>query len=355
MLAALENAKCGLNGALFTGADTIGGLHRGIKVPTTTPDTETLFIDSHVNFIPDTEATHLVLERMQHFIPDLQWTSHERGPITFQNGVTQPFLGFGSHNVDAVDFYSYFTQPQQLHLNKTLAHITQQLLTLFTGDVFTNHEVTDVRLVEGLGQIQTNGSDVYQAQRVYFMDSPSKLTKSLLADSSDFAKSAVQRLSKSTLWTAVSLTYLHHTPQTETPAMHILYGAKDVPCVGVFQAADGRQVSHWLSILSSEQMGDTEQMGVIIREMKKQIKRIYPHFSESVEREFIMVAPDAYGQVPTQVTNSPDVFKNNVVLVAGSYYSDHLGLWGECASYLKLADHFLAPEPTLPVEKPLDI
>jgi hypothetical protein len=356
LLTAVENAKRGFKGAIFTGAEALGGLHKGVvltNAPVNDEAPTTQIIDSHLNFVPNAEPVASFLSELQKHIPALTWTPFDLGPLTYHNGMTQPFLGFGAHNIEAIDFYSTFTQTAQLQLNKTLSEITQELIAQFTGDVFTNNEITSLDVLEGIGHIQTNGSDIYHADRVYFMESPAKLTKVLPAESAAFSKISVQRLSKATLWTSVNLTYIHSTPQTDSHAMHVLFGAKDVPCLGAFGTFENKHVSHWTSILSSENMADTEQLGLTIREMKKQIKRMYPHFLDSIQREFIMIAPDTFGTVPTQVANNPDIFKNKVLFLSSHCYTSQLGIVGDCASYLELTAHFPHTEQHELAEAPL--
>lgn len=343
LLAAVENAQNGLKGAILSGSETIGGLHRGVNLNATSeaPDAPTRIIDTHINFIPNNEKAIAFLDRIKKFVPDLEAKQVEVGPITFQNGMTQPFLGFGAHTVDAIDFYSYFTSPSQLKLNMSLAEIVSQLTKKFQGEILTNNEVTHLQIQEGIGLIQTNGSDVYSADRIYYFESAAKLAKVIPTESPAFPKASVQKLSKSHNWAAVNLAYLHKTELTEAPAVHILYGAKDLPCLGIFSKTNnGDIVSQWTSILSTETFADTEQLGHSIREMKKQIKRMYPTFFDSVEKEFIVISPEAFGAAPHAVSDHPDLFKNHVLMLGSQHYATDMAFLGEATSYLALQPLF---------------
>lgn len=346
ILCAVENSQNGYKGAIMSGAETLGGLYRGMSLQRqeqTSDISQTQLVDTHMNYIPNTEATLHFLERIKKWIPELEWAELELGPLTFQNGTTQPFLGFGARTVDAIDFYSYFTSPQRLKTNLSLAQIVARLIPLFTGDVLINSEVTQLQITDGVGQLQCNGTDLYSADRIFYFESSAKLAKIVPTDSPAFPKSSVQRLSKSQHWAAVNLVYWHKTTVTESAAVHVLYGAKELPCLGVFAPLDNQQSSsQWMSVLSAENFADTEQLGLTIREMKKQIKRMYPLFFEAVEKEFIVIAPDAFSSAPAAVTHNPDLFKNGVVYLGSQHYSTDMALLGEAQSYLLLAPYFLA-------------
>lgn len=353
ILCAVENSQAGQRGAIISGSESLGGQYRGMNVQTpNNEDSETAdvpaIIDSHLNYIPNTEVTLQFLQRIQLWIPELEWSPLELGSVTFQNGTTQPFLGFGARSVDAIDFYSYFTSPQRLKLNLSFAQIVARLIPLFTGDILSNCEVTHLQVLEGVGQLQCNGVDTYTAHRIFYFESSAKLAKVLPTDSPAFPKVSVQRLSKAQHWAAISLVYWHKTPPTETEAVHILYGAKELPCLGGFsRLTNGDMSSQWMSILSSESFADTEQLGLSIREMKKQIKRMYPHFFESTQKEFIVATPDAFSSAPAAITHAPDLFKNGVLYLGSQHYSSDMALLGEAQSYMLLVPYFAKTDPSV--------
>jgi phytoene dehydrogenase-like protein len=234
-----------------------------------------------------------------------------------------------------------------LQLNISIAEVVAELMTHFQGEVLTNNEVTQIVVQENQGLVQTNGSDVYTADRVYFFESAAKLGKIIPTESLAFPKAAVQKLSKSQNWAIVNLAYWHKTELTETRATHILYGAKDLPCIGAFSKTQGQAiVSQWMSILSAESFADTEQLGLTIREMKKQIKRMYPTFFDSIEKEYIVVAPESLGAAPQAVVDNPDIFKNQILFLGSQHYAMDMALAGDASSYLKLRPFFLSGTAT---------
>ncbi len=343
ILTAVENSTRGLKGAIFSGSETLGGLHRGVNLDAELETSEhpPRWVDTHVNYIVESEQTIEFLARIKKYVPELDWTEVEIGPLTFQNGTVQPFLGFGAHSVDGIDFYSYFTATNQLQLNISLTQIVQKLLSQFDGEILTNHEVTQLQVTDNIAGIQTNGTEIYGTERIYYFESAAKLGKIIPTDNAHFPKATVQKVSKSQTWAVVNLTYWHKAELTDSKAMHVLYGAKDIPCVGAFsKTTDGETVSQWLSILSSENFADAEQLGLAIREMKKQIKRMYPNFYDSIHKEFIVVAPEAYGHALHAVANHPDLFKNHILYLGSQHYANEMAFTGEAASYLALEPLF---------------
>lgn len=348
LLTAVVNSQKGLKGAILSGSESLGGLHRGVNLNASLEGAPARIIDTHINYLPNNEKVVAYLKALQAFVPQLEWTELELGALTFQNGMTQPFLGFGAHTADAIDFYSYFTSPAQLQLNMSVAEIITQLMTQFQGDVLANNEVTQILVQDNAGLVQTNGSDVYTADRVYFFESAAKLGKVIPTESPAFPKATVQKLSKSQNWAIVNLAYWHKAALTDSQAIHILYGAKDLPCLGAFSKTSGEAiVSQWMSVLSSENFADTEQLGLTIREMKKQIKRMYPTFFDNIEKEYIVVAPEAFGNAPQAVADNADVFKNGIVYLGSQHYATEMSFSGEAASYLNLEPYFPGKDSTI--------
>jgi len=324
LLKCLELEKAGLSGCLVEKEDTLGGLFRGLR------SNEVLF-ESHLPFMADTEQSRLLANQLCEAVEHLSYEIVDVGAITFQNGQMQPFMGFGETNNPAVDIYSYFSQSKTLQFSQSFSFIAQKLSEKLSCEIFNQSEVTALEL-EPLVQVTLNGSTVVTAEELYFYDSPLKLSKLLSVSKTQLPKNLVPKLSKTQLWTAINLVYRHHRPVTETSAVHVLYGAKELPSIGRFQDERGVPTSQWLCLVGAEAAADSESIGTTLREMKKQIKRIYPEFFETVEKENILIAPDAYGTVNTQLLDN-DRFPKVARLAVGSrYYADNPSLWGKVAS-----------------------
>ena len=323
LLKCLELEQSGLSGCIVEKEDTLGGLFRGLR------SNEVLF-ESHLPFMADSVEVRVLAEQLCSTIDNLTFEAKDLGPLTFQNGQIQPFMGFGETSNLAVDVYSYFSQAKTLQFSQSFSSIAQKLREKLTCEIFNQSEVTALEL-EPQVQVTINGSTVLLSEELYFYDSPLKLSKLLSVCKTSLPKNLVPKLSKTQLWTAISLVYRHHRPVTETSAIHILYGAKELPCLGRFQNEFGVPTSQWLCLVSAEEAADSESLGTTLREMKKQIKRMYPVFLETVEQENIFIAPDSYGTVNTQLLENARFPKVNRLHVGSRYYAGHPSLWGKVA------------------------
>jgi protoporphyrinogen oxidase len=319
----------GLSGALIEKDENLGGLCRPLKYQ------DQLF-DGHLTFWPDNETSRAALDLLAQWVPGLSYGPQSIGALTFHNGQVQPFIGFGEHHVPAAEEYSFFAQPEQLVLNKSIAEIIQTLKEQFKGDIYTQSEVTEVS-VEAEHSVVLNGAQKLIGKDIYFFENPHLLAKLLSHDSSmHLSKAATQKLTKVKLWTAVNLMFHHKQEVSQTPAIHMLYGAKEQPCVGRISIQNGLPMSQWLCFLENDGTSDSESQGAAIREMKKQIKRMYPYFTDTVEKEFIIVNKEAYGTTPQALLHNRQLAKAPNLHLGSRFYSQFHGFVGDIASLLTM-------------------
>lgn len=322
----------GLRGAVIEKEEHLGGLNRPLRY-------QDQMFDAHLNFWPQNETAEAALKELQKWIPDLEYSATEVGALTFHNGQVQPFMGFGEHHVPAADEYSSFAQAPQYVLSKSTAEILTALREQFTGDVLIQSEVTQIAMESAeLPSLVINGAQKLSGKEIYFFENPHVLAKLLQNDSAThMSKTAVQKLAKVPLWTAVNLMFHHKQEVSQSPAVHILYGAKEQPCIGRLNQQNGLPISQWLCFLNDESAADSEVIGAAIREMKKQIKRMYPYFLDSVEKEFIFVNKNAYGTVPAALLDKNHQLPKTPHLHLGSrFYSTIPGFLGDISSVLNL-------------------
>jgi len=330
--------------AVLEETDAIGGLYRSLK------DGDAL-LESHVNFVPATPVDQNMLMAIKNDVPELELDVLDLGPLTFHNGHVQPFLGFGETEIQAVDEYASFLSNSQIELNMGLGELARKLRALLTCQVLTQSEVTALELEPELA-VTVNGSQKITATTLYFFESPHKLSELLTGTNHHLTKSVVQRLSKIPLWTAVNLAFRHPQSLTESSAVHVLYGAKDQPCIGRFRQEDAPTPvysSQWTTFVSQEVAADSELLGATIREMKKQIKRMYPNFFEQVSKEFIVISPDAYGSLPAGFTENGHLPKNPQIKVGSRFYAAVPGLGGDLQALATVLGAETVPEPAIEV------
>ncbi len=325
LLKNLQLEEQGLNGCIVEKEDLAGGLFRGLR------NNDALF-DSHLCYLPDTELLRPQIESLTRIFPDLAAQATDVGPLTFHNGHVQPFVGFGETSNEAVDLYSQWTNSQQWLLSKNVATLILELRQKLRADFLNLSEVTALELSPEV-TVTLNGSTIIKADTVYFYDSPLKLSKLLLhSKTTTLPKTLVPKLSKTVLWTGISLIYQHQRPLTETEAIHVLYGSKEQPSLGRFQLENETPTSQWLCLVGPETAADSESLGSTIREMKKQIKRMYPNFFETVEKENIIVSPESYGLVNPQLLENDGFHKVANLKLGSRFFSNGIGLWGDLQS-----------------------
>ncbi|MBY0314377.1 MAG: hypothetical protein K2Q26_02580 [Bdellovibrionales bacterium] len=321
LLTAFDLQQQGKSCAVVDANDFLGGVFRPLIFGEHT-------LSSHLEFIAGETQDFMGL--LTALVPEAQLKTEDIGPITFQNGQVQPFLGFGETSFDAIDEGVHLTSPTRDVLNITTADIISAFQQRFLGDILLKSQVTRIDFVDGVVKVQLNIADTITCQNLYFFENPLWLSELLQKGQHSTPKSAIQKLGKTNLWTAVTLTYIHKHPLTETHAMHVLSGAKEQMCFGRFSVEKGQPMSHWLSFANGEIGAESEALGGILREMKHQIKRMYPNFKESVEKEFISVSANAYGKIQSGILDERHQLpKTPQLLLGGRFYSQSHGLSGD--------------------------
>jgi hypothetical protein len=147
-----------------------------------------------------------------------------------------------------------------------------------------------------------NGSKQIYAHNFIFTGQPKELA--LLVPDELLNARLKAKLKKSITWQGVCLDLFHSIP-TDKTNMFLLNGTTndDIgPCIGRFLPAvegvnnvGGSQISHqisqWMSFVDSESAEDTENIGLILKKMKRQIKRAFPEQADSIKKEKIFVTP----------------------------------------------------------------
>lgn len=325
LLKNLELEQQGLHGCVVEKEELAGGLFRGLR------NNDAVF-ESHLCYLPDTPALRPQIETLQNLFPELSAQSIDVGPLTFQNGQVQPFVGFGETSNEAVDLYSQWTHSPQWLFSKSIASLIADLRQKMRADFLNLSEVTSLELSPDV-VVTLNGATPLKAQTVYCYDSPLKLSKWLLhSKTTPLPKTLVPKLSKTVLWTSISLIYQHQRSLTESRAVHVLYGSKEQPSLGRFLVENDTPTSQWLCLVGPETAADSESLGSTIREMKKQIKRMYPSFFETVEKENIIISPESYGLVNPQLLENDGFHKVPHLKLGSRFFTNGIGLWGDLQS-----------------------
>ncbi len=294
LIAAHQLEGTGRKVALIEGLDGLGGSCRPVS-------SRAGIIDNGLKFFPDTEEARACLEWLGNVLGEsIHYTVVEAAPVTFDDGKFKPFIGFGDQKVATVSEVNVYAQERYLRLETTPKEWVARLTESFTGTTMMQSYVTKLHVDDTFViNAVINGAKHLSAREVLFCAAPQQLTR-LLPDSHVPTKIR-QRLMRGEFWTSVSLDLIHKGVVSESEAIHILKGANEEPCVGVFhkpvQLEDGQtaQLSQWLTLVPRDITDDPELVGGALKQIKRQVKRAYENSLDGLIQERIIVNPTSHG------------------------------------------------------------
>jgi hypothetical protein len=301
LLMAHELELTGRKVALIEALDTLGGHFRPQMSPLGP-------LDNGLKLIPATPSSPDEVNWLSCILQKpIPFEVLDNPPVTFDNGKFQPFVGFGETPTEAASELSSYLQPGQLQLHSTPKDWVPALAQNFTGESFLKMHLTQLIVEDGFViEAVFNGTKRFSASEIIFCAHPSLLAKALPENT--IASRVRQKMSKGPYFTAVHLDLVHLGVVTESRAPHLLRGANQEPCVGLFAEpalnANGQtyQVSQWLTFLSSQLTDDAEVAAEGLKAIKRQIKRAYPEALNHLLYEKILIAPASHGHVDIELT-----------------------------------------------------
>lgn len=296
LLAANALADTGQNVALIEASDALGGSCRA-------GFTAAGAIDYGLKLFPVGEASETALAWLEQQLGEkIERTELEAAPVTYDDGKFKPYVGFGDAAVHTGSEIEAYALQKRLILAPAPKDWVQTLASRFKGAVFLQSQVTQLVLEHGqVTEAIVNGSKRFSAREVIFAAAPS-LLPALLGDAALPARIR-QKLVKGEMWTSVNLDIAHTEAITDSASVHVLKGANEEPCVGVFHPAvrqpDGqsRQVSQWLTLIPRDQIDEEELVAGALKHIKRQVKRAYASALEGVLQERILVVPASHGHL----------------------------------------------------------
>ena len=236
----------------------------------------------------------------------IQTIESEQTPITYEAGF-KPFVGFGDQTPEFVDEIEYYTKSPHLTFDKNLDDILDKLTESYQGDHLTGYQPRRFEIEEGqLKSVVINNHNI-SANSIVYCDLPTKLKT--LIEEDILKKKTMKDLGRLRLWTSISLDLEHKEESQElfqenTDTLHVLMGNKDKsdPCWGRFFQKGDTLHSQWMSLISAEQTADAEYLGSVLKKIQKQLKRAYPEFEGSIEKERILVHYGSHGSHELQLS-----------------------------------------------------
>ena len=98
------------------------------------------------------------------------------------------------------------------------------------------------------------------------------------------------KIAKAKSWQAVCVDLYHPELTEQKTNLFVLNGTTDDdigPCLGRFISKD---ISQWLSFIDFDAAEDTENIGLVLKKVKRQIKRAFPEIADKIQKERIFVS-----------------------------------------------------------------
>lgn len=272
-------------------------------------------LDSGLRFIPANEISIKAVQNIENLLGlKLIKAENENHPETYDASGFKDFVGFGDKSPAFYDQFSYFLNAKELELTLPLHQIMDLLKNKFQGETLLRSHVTKFGFEEQaegskadpqLTHVVVNGSKTYYANNFIFAGPVRDLA--LIIPDEVLNLRAKAKLKKDTYWMALCLDLFHEDIAIEKNNLFVLDGTTDDsigPCIGRFLpsvSADisatqkTQQVSQWLSFIDYSTAEETENIGEVLKKMKRQIKRAFPEISEAIKAERIFMSPPLSG------------------------------------------------------------
>ena len=258
-------------------------------------------INNGLRYFPATEYSAKALT----FLEELVGITLARASVpntieTYESSGFKKFVGFGEKSPEFYEQLSYFLSKEELVLAQEPHLWAQNLAQALDAQIQKKSIVTKFGF-EGLDSekpklthIIVNGSKTIHGLNFIFAGPVKDLVTLLPDDVLNIRAKA--KLKKAKAWQGVCLD-LYHSTVTDKSNLFLLNGTTDDdlgPCVGRFlpAVAEGEgQISQWMSFIDSEDAEDTENIGLVLKKMKRQIKRAFPALVDTIKKERINVTP----------------------------------------------------------------
>lgn len=252
-------------------------------------------LDSGLRFMPANELALTAIKNIENVLGlKLIKAEVDNHPETYEAAGFKSFVGFGDNPPAFYGQFSYFLSPKELELTLPLHQILQLLKDKYQGETLTRSHVTGFGFEElpenskqeaEITHVIVNGSKTFYGKNFIFTGSVRDLAQ-LLPDNL-LSVRAKSKLKKDTYWMALCLDLYHENTTLDKANLFVLDGTTDDtigPCVGRFHPAvaaeisetqKSHQVSQWISFIDLSTAEETENIGEVLKKMKRQIKRAF--------------------------------------------------------------------------------
>ena len=257
-------------------------------------------LNNGLRFYPATDASLKALNNLEKQLNlSIIQSIEENNPETYDSHGFKSFVGFGEKSPQFYDQFSYFLSTRYVQLSLQPWQWVQNLKENFKGTMMPRSFVTKLGFEDleakhpKLTHVIVNGKQNYYAHNFIFT-APVKELTFIVPDEIMNARQK-SKLSKSKSWQAVCVDLLHPTETEPASNLFVLNGTTDDdigPCIGQFVS---REISQWLSFIDVESAEDTENIGNVLKKVRRQIKRAFPELADKIQKERIFVSPPISG------------------------------------------------------------
>lgn len=253
--------------------------------------------ENGLRFFPGSPMAKKALKNLENDLGlKLIKSNQENNPETYEASGFKSFVGFGDHPPEFYNEISYFLNPKEIELTLPFYKIIELLKEKYQGQTLMKSFVTGFKFTDDkLTHVTVNGSKDYYANNFIFAGTVRDLS-ALLPDEI-LGVRAKTKLKKDTTWVGLCLDLLHEGTYFDKHNLFVLDGTTNDsigPCVGRFlqpQAETNTQVSQWMSFIDLETSEETENIGEVLKKMKRQIKRAFPEMADVIKAERLFMTP----------------------------------------------------------------
>lgn len=304
-------------------------------------------IDSGLRFLPATDLSIKAVEQLENLLGlKLIKSEKENHPQTYDASGFKPFVGFGDKSPAFYDQFSYFLNPKELELTLPIHQILELLKNKYQGEMLMRSHVTKFGFAEQeegqkadpqLTHVVVNGAKTYYANNFIYAGPVRDLA--LIVPDEVLNIRAKAKLKKDSYWMAICLDLFHQDLTTEQEGLFVLDGTTDDgigPCAGRFLpgvVADvsptqkAQQISQWISFIDLTTAEETENVGEVLKKMKRQIKRAFPEMSDAIKAERIFMSPPLSGG-ELKMNSNGTLHKVNNLWIASASMNQYPNLLG---------------------------
>lgn len=259
--------------------------------------TQKLHVEHNLHFYPANHEFKLAIESLNSLlISPIDLTTEDLPPLTFEDGIFKPFVGFGDSKSTAIQPLSRINSSQNYQLSGSLEKKLAELSAHLSAKIYTYSEISQIDFsASRINKLIINGSQEIIADHYIFLNSPREIIGFIPEE--NLGSRTRSRIMKSPRWARVALELFHEKPLFDGKNLLFLIPNQNDqdPCVGQFlpSQSENAQVpflSIWETYIYSELSEDAESVANVIKGMRKLIKKAFPELDPKT-KEIITVSP----------------------------------------------------------------